>query len=657
MLPGLPVKWIVLGCALLGLAPCHAQEASATAFDPLALFAPFDYRQPVNRYRAANGLPGPEYWQNQADYQIEASLDPKRKQLAGEVTITYTNLSPQPLHVLWLHLEQNRYRRDARGNKLTDRVADGHTEGMVIDSLHLPGSDGDVSAKYLVEDTRMRVALPKPLAADGGSLQLAIRYHYEIPGDFGGRTGWYESTNGTVFEIAQWYPRMAVFDDLRGWNTAPYLSNEFYLEYGSFDYAITVPAGMIVAGSGKLANPEEVLTQAQRTRLERARHSDETVMIRTPEEVEAATSHPLAEATRTWRFHMENTRDVAFVASRAYVWDAARINLPSGRDALAMSLYPVESLAEGDWERSTEYVKHSVEHFSRQWFEYPWPVAIAEAGQVGGMEYPGMVFDWWKGKGKSFYAFTAHEIGHNWFPMMVGSNERRHAWMDEGLNTFIDIHAQRVFHGGEFAPKRDSEYAPGGGNPAEEIVALLADPDAPPIATRADLIAGDYRHPVTYFKAALGLVLLREVILGPERFDLALRTFVRAWAFKHPAPADFYRAMENLGGEDLAWFWRGWFRHNWSLDMAITDIAYLDGDPAKGARVTVANLDKLVLPNVLEVRYADGSSRRVQIPVETWMQRRKAEIPTPAGVIVSATLDPEHLLPDRARGNDHFATH
>lgn len=652
--PGLPVKWIVLCCVLIVSLSLFAQDAPRSSFDPQTAFAAFDYGQAINRYRAANGLPGPAYWQNRADYRIEAQLDPQHRTIAGKVTITYTNHSPQALKVLWLHLEQNRYRADARGNMLTDRVPQGHTDGMVIDALHVTGANGEVAAKYLVNDTRMRVELPDPLAAQGDVVSLDIRYHFTIPGSFGGRTGWYESTNGTVFEVAQWYPRMAVFDDLRGWNTEPYLGNEFYLEYGTFDYAITVPTGTIVAGSGELMNPDEVLTDSQRERLEKARHSDKTLMIRTSAEVKAAAAKP-SQGTRTWRFHMENTRDVAFAASRGYVWDAARINLPSGRSALAMSLYPPESASEGDWERSTEYIKASVEYFSRQWFEYPWPYAIAEAGKVGGMEYPGIVFDWWKGKGKSFYAFTAHEIGHNWLPMIVGSNETRHAWMDEGLNTFMDVYAQQAFHGGEFAPKRDSEYAPDGGSPVTEILPLLADPQAPPIATRADLISSHYRHPVSYFKAALGLVLLRDVILGPERFDPAFRTFIHAWAFKHPAPADFFRTMESIGGEDLSWFWRGWFRHNWRFDMAIERIAYVDGDPAKGGLITVVNLDKLVLPNTVRIKYADGHAVQLPIPVETWMQRSSAVLPVPAGSIGSATLDPEHVLPDRNRDNDHVS--
>jgi hypothetical protein len=238
---------------------------------------------------------------------------------------------------------------------------------------------------------------------------------------------------------------------------------------------------------------------------------------------------------------------------------------------------------------------------------------------------------------------------------MVGFDERRHAWMDEGFNTFIDTFESDEFEGGVYGPKRDSEFAPGGGLPADEIESVLSDPAAPPILTRADLISEKYRHPVTYFKSAYGLVLLREVILGPERFDLAFRKFIADWAFKHPKPSDFFRTMESEGGEDLSWFWQGWYFENWNIDMAVEGVAYVGGDPAKGAKVTIANLDKLVLPTTLEVVYADGKTVDVAVPVETWMLRSRAEVALPGGPsIVSATLDPRHLIPDKDRSNNRW---
>ncbi|HEX7063064.1 MAG TPA: M1 family metallopeptidase [Woeseiaceae bacterium] len=642
------------------LAAAYTARATEAGYDPLETFAPFPYAYPANDYRAADGTPGEHYWQNRVDYRIDAMLETAEKQLAGTVTIRYRNSSPNALDMLWLQLDQNRYREDARGNFAGDAAppAGEHTAGYRIASVAWAAADGGFEAvPWVVTDTRMRVDLPQPVPADGGEVRLRIVYDYVIPGQFGGRTDWFHTEKGDIYEIAQWFPRLCVYDDLRGWNTLPYLNNEFYLEYGDIDYRVTVPADMFVVGSGELVNPEEVLSETALARLAQARESDETVIVRGVEDVDKRGSRSRKSATRTWHFRMRNTRDVAFGASAAYIVDAARINLPSGRKALAMSAYPVESLEEGGWERSTEYVKNTVEYFSDYLYEYPYPSAIAEAGIAGGMEYPGIAFDWYKSTGKNLYGLTTHEVGHNWFPMIVGANERRDAWIDEGFNTFVDILAAEAFNGGEFAPKRDGEYAPGGGNPVEEIVPVLVDPEAPPILTRPDAIREEYRHPVTYFKSALGMVLLRREILGPERFDKALARFVRAWAFKHPSSADFFRAMESAAGEDLSWFWNGWYAHNWQLDLAVTDVGYVDDEPENGALVTVVNRRKMVLPSTLEVDYANGESTRVRVPAATWLQHREFAVFVPGNAQVkAAVIDPDHRIPDVVRANNRFLT-
>jgi hypothetical protein len=648
-------SWCAAG-GVLALAMISASLlAAGPTFNPLQTFAPFRYPDPVSQYRMANGLPSPEYWQNRADYDIDATLDPQRKTLSATEIITYTNHSPSELGFVWLQLDQNLYKPDARGNFTSGPTPDGHTSGYQIASVDVApaGSDAFTPAPHPVSDTRMRVDLPHPLAAANGTIRVRIVYRYEIPGEFGDRTDWFHTKNGDIFEIAQWYPRLCVYDDLRGWNTLPFLNSEFYLEYGSFDYRITLPSTMIVVGSGELVNPDEVLTATERQRLDEARRSDTTVLIRTPQDVTNPASRPRQSPTLTWHFRMQNSRDVAFGASTAYVWDAARATLPGGRTVLAQSAYPVESMGNNGWERSTEYVKHTVEYFSQHVLAYPYPNAIAEAGIAGGMEYPGIVFDDYQARAKDLYSVTAHEIGHTWFPMIVGSNERRDAWMDEGSNTFADVYAEADFNHGEYAPKRDGEYAPKGGNPVDEILPTLNDPEAPPIMTAADEIAEKYRHPVTYFKTALGLVLLREQILGPERFDAAFSAYTRGWAYKHPSPSDFFRAMDSAAGEDLSWFWRGWFQENWTLDLAVQKVAYVDGQPAKGALVTVANLDRLVMPSTLEIRYTDGTSTRLTVPVETWQQHRTFTITVPGSQAVSsATIDPDHVLPDNDRANN-----
>lgn len=645
---------VAMGAMALAAPLAHAAEP-AFRYDPKAVFAPLTLPEGVNVYRSSNGAPGPHYWQNRADYDIQARIDVAAKVLSATEVITYANNSPDALPSLWLQLDQNIYRKDSRtaliGGGRRGRGGGSSTEGYEIASVAVLHGKAWVSAPFVISDTRMNVRLDRPLARSGARLKLKIVYRYTIPGLFGGRTSWVDTQNGPIFDIAQWFPRMAVYDDIRGWDTQPYLGSEFYLEYGDIDYAVTVPADMIVAGGGVLRNPLEVLTPVQRARLLKAKASDATVLIRTPQELAAESAHPAATAEKTWRYHFANTRDVAFSASRAFIWDAAKMNLPEGKTALAESVYPIESIGEGHWGRSTEYLKDSVEHFSQHWFAYPYPTAWSIAGGTDGMEYPGMAFDGITDAGKELFWITAHEIGHTWYPMIVGSNERRDAWMDEGFNTFIDTFESDEFKGGVYGPKRDSEYAEKGGNPVDEILPLLADADAPPILSYPDVTGEKYRHSVTYFKTALGLRLLRDVIIGPERFDPAFRKYTADWAFKHPKPSDFFREMESEAGEDLSWFWRGWFMNNWQLDLAVTGVTYVEGDPAKGAVVALESRDRLVMPVDLSVAYADGKTTLIRLPVETWM-RAKPMIGVPAGRITAVTLDPEHKLPDRDRANN-----
>ena len=650
---------IGLVVGLGGFAAAGAQSAAPKpAFDPLVTFAPQAMPEAVNGYRSGSGAPGPDYWQSRADYRIAATLDPAAKTLTGEVVITYTNNSPDALDVLWLQLDQNTYRRDARSSGLGGRPRNQFTEGDVLDAVEVGEGGRFAAAGYVVSDTRVQVRLPEPLKGHGGQLKLRIRYHYTVPGVFGGRTAWAPTKNGDVYDIAQWFPRMEVYDDVRGWDTLPYLGSEFYLEYGTIDYAVTLPADMLVAGSGELENPNDVLSPTTLARLAQARASDKTVMIRTADEAAAAAGQPPATATKTWRFHMEHTRDAAFAASRAFVWDAARINLPDGKTALAQSVYPAEDGGDAAWGRSTEYLKFAVEEFSRRWYVYPWPNAINVAGPVGGMEYPAVLFDSMNDKGKTLFYLTVHEIGHSYFPMIVGTDERRYTWMDEGLNTFIDTYESDAFQGGVYGPKRDAEFAPGPGAPADQIAALIADPAAPPIMTRSDLMPFRYGHPVSYFKTAFGLRLLREDILGPERFDPAFRKFIRDWAYRHPLPSDFFRTMESEGGEDLSWFWREWFFENAALDLSVDGVEYVDGDAAKGARITVSNRQAMVLPATLRVTLASGKTSDIRIPVETWMESGHHVVAVESSEpIQSAVIDPDHRLPDADRSNNSWSAH
>jgi hypothetical protein len=662
------IRWL-FPSLLVASFVCHAQSGAA-AYRPLETFAPLTLPDPVNAYRSSDGAPGPQYWQNRADYQMHASIDTQAKVLTCTELITYTNNSPDTLTSLWLHLEQNIYRKDSRSaaampefrRRRTPISGSTNTNGYSLDSIEIEPlgktRPAPIKAAAIVSDTRLQIELPESAPLHHGEqIRVRMRYHYEISGLFGGRTSWGKAQQGEIYDIAQWYPRMCVYDDLRGWDTQPYLGNEFYLEYGHFDYYVTVPANMIVTGSGALVNASEVLTPAELSRLAQARASDKTVMVRTADEAARAAA-TTTTGTKTWHFSMDSTRDVVFSASAAFLWDAARINVPAGagkpaHTALAQSVYPIESAGADAWGRSTEYLKDAVEHFSARWYPYPYPNAVNVAGFSSGMEYPGVLFDGITDKGKVLFWITAHEIGHTWFPMIVGFNERRNAWMDEGFNTFIDTFESDEFEGGVYGPKRDSEFAPGGGKPADEIVKVLTDPEAPPIMTRADAVREAYRHPVTYFKSAFGLVLLRDDILGPERFDFAFRKFIRDWAFKHPSPSDFFRAMASEGGEDLDYFWRGWYFHNWQLDLAVTSASYVDNDPSKGLRVTVENRGQLVLPSKLRVEVATGKPIDVAVPAETWIQSASHTfVVNTNGPAVSATIDPDHVVPDVDRSNN-----
>jgi hypothetical protein len=648
------IRWVAraLRAAVLCILTAAVASPAFAQYDPSAAFAPFPMSEAVNVYRSSNGLPGPQYWQNRADYTIHAALDPDAAAptLSGDEIVTYTNNSPDTLAELWLHLDQNIYKPRSRSAFANGTAQRGTTDGIVLDKVEIERGGKFVAADYLVSDTRMRIALPAPLDGKGARVRLHIVWHFKIPGDWGGRMGWGKAKGGTFYDIAQWYPRMCVYDDIRGWDTLPSLAQEFYLEYGDFDYFVTVPSSMIVAGTGELVNPQDVLTAQQQQRLARARASDATVMIRTPEEVSQPSSRPKQGGTLTWHFHMADTRDVAFSASSDYAWDAARIDLPGGKSALAMSVYPPQAAGPNGWGRSTEYLKDAIENFSKRWYPFPWPVAVNVGGDQSGMEYPGLAFDGAEAPDKALFWLTAHELGHSWFPMIVGFDERRDAWMDEGFNTFIDVYESEDFNNGEYAPKRDSEYAPGGGNPVDEILPIIEDPAAPPILSRADTVIEKHRHPVTYFKTALGMVLLREQILGPERFDPAFRRFVRAWAFKHPKPADFFRAMDSAAGEDLSYFWRGWFAENWTLDLAVDGIRR---DKDGVTTITVGSHDKLVLPATLRVEYADGAKEDIRLPAESWIRNVSTAVTIPAGKIVaSATIDPDHKLPDKNRFND-----
>ena len=622
-----------------------AAATGSSTFDQHEAFAPLFYPSYGDDYRSASGGPGPKYWQNRADYKIDARLDEVNQSLSGTVVITYKNNSPQDLSFVWLQMDQNIYSLSSRGNAVTDITGgrwanrgafDG---GYELKSVELvdPVTGKATTASYLVSDTRMQIKLPTDLKATIGVLKIRIVYSFKIPEYGTDRMGRLNTKNGWIYEIAQWYPRMCVYDNVYGWNTLPYLGQgEFYLDYGNIEYSVNVPADQIVGGSGELMNPAEVLTPVQLKRLQQARASDKTVAIRGESEVTDAASRP-AKDRLTWKFKCTNTRDVAWSSSKAFIWDAARINLPSGKKALAESVYPVESAGDSAWGRSTEYVKGCIEYYSKYLYEFSYPSATNVAGIVGGMEYPGIVFCGYRSRKGGLWGVTRHEFGHNWFPMIVGSNERKYPWMDEGFNTYINTVADSAFNNGEYLrPVRSrAGMARSFFNATNPIMSI---PDAMPPREWGTL---------SYNKPGTGLELLREEVLGKDRFDFAFRYYVHQWAFKHPTPFDFFHAIENASGETLDWFWRGWFFNNWKIDQAVTGVEYVKGDPAQGSIITIENKEKLPMPVTVEVKEANGTTNRVKLPVEIWMHGVVWKFHyASTDKVVQVTIDPDQRYPD-----------
>lgn len=631
---------------LLMIAVCSsavfAQTPATSNYDQHIAFDPLFYPSNGNEYRSASGEPGPAYWQNRADYKITATLDTAAQKVTGSVTITYKNNSPDNLKFLWLQLDQDIYREDSRaqattlltGGRWANRT---FTQGDELSSVDIILNGTSTKAKYTVSDTRMQVWLPKDLPAKTGTVQLKIDYAFAVPEYGTDRMARLNTQNGWVYEIAQWYPRMCVYDDVLGWNTLPYLgAGEFYLEYGDIDYTITAPSNLIVVGSGEVQNPSDVYTSATLNLINKARNSDKTVTIVGLNDLSGNSYHP-NKPTLTWHFVCKNTRDVAWAASKAFIWDAARINLPSGKKALAQSVYPVESAGDSSWGRSTEFTKGCIELYSKEWYEFTYPSATNVAGRVGGMEYPGIVFCGWKARQGSLWGVTNHEFGHNWFPMIVGSNERKYPWMDEGFNTFINGVDTKVFNSGEFDEKDD----------VQRMANFMLKKDADAIMTIPDVTQQGFLGIAAYQKPGAGLDILRYHVLGVERFDSAFRTYVARWAFKHPTPWDFFRTMENVSGEDLSYFWRGWFLTNDKLDQGIKEIKYTDDDPSKGANITLVNNEQMVLPVPLSIELDNGQKDSVTLPVEIWQRGGEWTFHYPSTArIKNITIDPNHDYPD-----------
>ena len=646
---------VLTGVAIL-LSACRAQtERRLGAFDDAFrrdgktnIFAPLDLPA-ANNARLGSGAPGPDYWQNRVDYAIEAALDAPNQRLDASMRITYHNNSPHPLDFLWIQLEQNLFTPDSCGalTRNPGGVMKQNTEelkgGYDLANVSARGQELTVN----VYDTLARVELPEPIAP-GASFEFDLEYAFDMPPHLR-RMGAEEVEDGVIFEYAQWFPHVCKYDDVSGWNTLPYLgTGEFYTDFGNFDVALTVPASHLVGASGELLNASEVLTPDQQERLATAMTTPEPVTIRSADEVEDSQSRPRGRDTLTWRFRAEDVRTFAWATSEAFVWDAcaATITTLDGdeRTVLCQSLYPREA---GAWSPddegggSTRYVRHSIEHYSETLYPYPYPSMINVNGPEGGMEYPGIVFCGSRNNAKGLFGVTDHEVGHTWFPMIVNTDERRHVWMDEGFNSFINMYSKAAWYETDIDSSRYKR----------QTIQANTEENPMAIATAPDQVWGRWLGRLGYRKPAYGLYLLREVILGPERFDAAFRGYVHRWAFKSPQPTDFFRSMEDAAGADLAWFWRGWFLETASLDQSIDDVQVADDGQASA---TLTNHGRLVLPVHMRVTYSDDSVDNRILPVEAWhsTNRWRAWWNTDGRTIKRVELDPEGLLPDENTGNN-----
>jgi peptidase M1-like protein len=595
-------------------------------FRPLALPAP-------NEYRSGSGRPGPRYWQQRADYRIAATLDTARRQLRGQETIHYTNNSPDPLSYLWMFVEQNICAPTSVTNQLDqpplvflgstfDFSCKGFNGGVTLERVSI----GRRSVRPVVYGTTMRIDLPRPLPPKG-ALDFELAWHFPVPDYGAGRMG----RDGSLYEIAQWYPRLAVYDDVRGWNHEPYIgAGEFYLEYGSFDVTLTVPAGYVVAATGLLRNPEQVLTPAQRNRLALARTSTHPVAIITADEAGRADgTRPSSRGQLTWRFTADSVRDFAFAAAPDLRWDASSYD-----GILIQTFYRPKA---NRWEEANRMAREAIRYFSEHWYRYPYPQATTVEGPIEGMEYPMLTFVPNSPSREELQWVLSHEFGHEWFPMVVGSNERLYPWMDEGFNTFIDLAGAAHYFDG----------TPYGDTIEVHPLHLYRDHAVPgqeqPLISRPveskDLFWTGYQKP------ALMLQTLRFEVLGKERFDHAFREYIKAWAYKHPTPADFFRVMRDASGVDLDWFWRDWIYSTARLDQAV--------DSVGGEKIFLANRGTMALPLEMEVTYGDGSTDRVKLPVEMWNLGPRFAYRVPGGKSVRrVVVDPRRVLPDVDRSNN-----
>jgi hypothetical protein len=541
--------------------------------------------QTPNMYRSASGAPGPKYWQQKADYEINVELDDVKQRIIGAETVTYFNQSPDPLTYLWMQLDENEHQAKSdkqlfNGSKMREQMSAselqaiaGFTEDAGVKIAKITTENG-TPLRYTINQTMMRIELPKTLQP-GERFRFKVEWSYYITDRMvrAGRGGYeYFAEDGNyLYTTTQWYPRMAVYSDFQGWQNKQFVgSGEFALTFGNFKVNITVPADHVVGATGECQNYSQVLSAAQYRRWQQAQNANAPIEVVTLADAKQAMKGK-AKAKKTWTYVAENVRDFAFVSSRRLVWDAMPAQIEGGRKAMAMSYYGPEAYPLYS-KYSTKVVAHTIKTYSKYTIPYPYPVAISVEA-ANGMEYPMICFNYGRTEKDGTYAETIkygmigviiHEVGHNFFPMIVNSDERQWTWMDEGLNTFVQYLTEQEF---------DNNY-PSTRGPAHKIVDYMKLPknELEPIMTNSENIIRF--GPNAYAKPATALNILRETVMGRELFDYAFKEYAHRWAFRHPTPADFFRTMEDASAVDLDWFWRGWFYGTDPVDISINDVRY-----------------------------------------------------------------------------------
>ncbi|MEJ8756351.1 M1 family metallopeptidase [Pontibacter sp. H259] len=583
------MKNLLTGLVFFGLAAAPFATMAQSNTDQ-SKFKQLQQELPTpNTYRSASGAPGHQYWQQRADYNIKVELNDENQSITGSETITYTNNSPDVLTYLWLQMDQNIYEPNSMANATRTGNLSEKTSMQAVEYMTRAEFDGGFkikavkdrngkALKYTVNNTMMRVELPNNLNPNQ-SFTFSIDWHNNINDQkaLGGRSGYeyFPGDGNYLYEMAQWFPRMAVYDDVNGWQHKQFLgAGEFALPFGDYKVSITVPADHIVGATGELQNASQVLTSTQQKRFADAAKADKPLLIVTQDEASKAEKNK-AKSKKTWVYAAKNVRDFAWASSRKFIWDAMTVKV-GGKNVLAMSYYPKEG--NPLWgQYSTESVAHTLKVYSKFTIDYPYPVAISVHGPVGGMEYPMISFNGYRPETDGTYSdrtkyglitVIIHEVGHNFFPMIINSDERQWTWMDEGLNTFVQYLAEQEW---------ERNYPSGRGEPSKIVDYMKGDKTMQvPIMTNSESILQFGNN--AYGKPATALNILRETVMGRELFDYAFKEYANRWAFKHPMPADFFRTMEDASGVDLDWFWRGWFYTTDHTDISIENVKWFTID-------------------------------------------------------------------------------